>query len=144
VSVIANRREKEGITILDLKGPLVAGPAATDLRDTLRVQMAKGGPQNVILNLQQVEYIDSTGLGAMVMCFTGLRRASGRLVLLNLNRRQLELLVLTKLSTVFEIFDDEQEAVNSFFPNREIRRFDILNFVEQQRRATANEDDSIT
>ena len=50
--------------------------------------------------------------------------------------------MLTKLSTVFEIFDDEQEAVNSFFPNREIKRFDILRFVEQQRRA-AGEDDSL-
>ncbi len=67
------------------------------------------------------------------MCFTALRKVSGRLALLNLNRRHLELLVLTKLSTVFEIFDDEQEAVNSFFPNRQIRHFDILRFIEQQR-----------
>jgi anti-sigma B factor antagonist len=130
-----NRREKEGITILDLKGPLTAGLAATSLRDELRAQMA-GGYKNVILNLGEVEYIDSTGLGAMVMCFTGLRKSSGRLVLLHLNRRQLELLVLTKLSTVFEIFDDEQQAVNSFFPNRQIRHFDILRFIEQQRSDT--------
>jgi anti-sigma B factor antagonist len=143
VSLIVNRREKEGITILDLKGNLIAGQAATELRDALRAEMAQGGPRNVVLNLEQVEYIDSTGLGSMVMCFTGLRKASGRLVLLNLNRRQLELLVLTKLSTVFDIFDDEQEAVNSFFPNREIRRFDILRFVEQQRRAAADEDDPL-
>jgi anti-sigma B factor antagonist len=69
----------------------------------------------------------------MVVCFTSLRKAAGKLVLLNLNRRQIELLVLTKLSTVFEIFDDEQAAVNSFFPDREIRRFDILSFVQQQQ-----------
>jgi anti-sigma B factor antagonist len=125
-------REKEGITILDLKGSLIAGQTTTALRDALRVHLAQGG-KNVILNLAEVDYIDSTGLGAMVMCFTALRKSSGRLVLLNLNQRQLELLVLTKLSTVFEIFDDEQQAVNSFFPNRQITRFDILRFIEQQR-----------
>ncbi len=142
MSLIISRREKEGITILDLKGPLLAGQAATNLREAIRSGLAAGS-KNVILNLKDVDYIDSTGLGALVMCFTGLRKSSGRLVLLNLNRRQLELLVLTKLSTVFEIFDDEQEAVNSFFPNREIRRFDILRFVEQQRQAAADEDDSL-
>ena len=54
--------------------------------------------------------------------------------LLNLNRRNIELLVLTKLTTVFELFDDEHNAVNSFFPNREIKRFDILSFVREQNR----------
>ncbi len=142
MSLIIGRREKEGITILDLKGPLLAGQAATDLREAIRSDLASGS-KNVILNLKDVDYIDSTGLGAMVMCFTAQRKSSGRLVLLNLNRRHLELLVLTKLSTVFEIFDDEQQAVNSFFPNREIRRFDILRFVEQQRQAAADEDDSL-
>ncbi len=142
MSLIISRREKEGITILDLKGPLLAGQAATDLREAIRSDLASGS-KDVILNLKDVDYIDSTGLGALVMCFTGLRKSTGRLVLLNLNRRHLELLVLTKLSTVFEIFDDEQEAVNSFFPNREIRRFDILRFVEQQREAAADEDDSL-
>jgi anti-sigma B factor antagonist len=127
-----SRREKEGITILNLAGSLTAGQTATALREAIRAEMAKGA-RNVILNLEHVDYIDSTGLGAMVMCFTALRKSSGRLVLLNLNRRHLELLVLTKLSTVFEIFDDEQQAVNSFFPNRQIRRFDILSFIEQQR-----------
>ncbi|MFB3777124.1 MAG: STAS domain-containing protein [Bryobacteraceae bacterium] len=132
MSLEISRREKEGILILDLKGPLTAGQAATALRDSLRTHMGEGS-RNVILNLSEVENIDSTGLGAMVMCFTALRKSKGRLVLLHLNRRHLELLVLTKLSTVFEIFDDEQQAVNSFFPSRQIRRFDILSFIEQQR-----------
>jgi len=125
-------REKEGILILDVKGPLSVGPAVAALRETLHANLAKGR-KNVILNLAQTDFIDSTGLGALVMCFTVLRRSGGRLVLLNLNRRHLELLVLTKLSTVFEIFDDEQQAVNSFFPNRRIRRFDILDFIERRR-----------
>lgn len=132
MSLEIGRREREGIILLDLKGPLTVGEAATSLREALR-QLLSQGRREVVLNLDRVDYIDSTGLGAMMMCYTALRRESGRLVLLNLNRRNLELLVLTKLSTIFELFDDEQEAVNSFFPNRHIRRFDILRFVEQQR-----------
>lgn len=125
-------REKEGIAIADLAGPLTAGEPASTLREQLQRIMA-GGASNVILNLEGVDYIDSTGLGALVVCFTSLRKAGGKLVLLNLNRRHIELLVLTKLSTIFELFDDEQAAVNSFFPNREIKRFDILSFIEQHR-----------
>lgn len=125
------QREKEGIIILDVRGPLTVGEGASALRDRMR-QLSAEGRQQAILNLQDVDYIDSTGLGAMVVCFTSLRKAGGKLVLLNLNRRHIELLVLTKLSTVFEIFDDEQQAVNSFFPHREIKRFDILSFVQQQ------------
>jgi len=132
MSLEISRREKEGITLLDMKGPLTMGEAATSLRETLRGLVAEGRG-NVVLNLAKVDYIDSTGLGAMMMCYTVLRRGSGRLVLLNLNRRHVELLVLTKLSTIFEMFDDEQQAVNSFFPNRQIQHFDILRFIEQHR-----------
>jgi anti-sigma B factor antagonist len=134
-----SQRDREGIAILDLAGALTVGDAATVLRTTLR-EIISSGRSNVVLNLAEVDYIDSTGLGAMVVCFTSLRKSGGRLVLLSLNRRHLELLLLTKLSTVFEIFDDEQNAVNSFFPNRHIRHFDILNFVEQQRRSDLEDD----
>jgi anti-sigma B factor antagonist len=126
------QRSKEGVAILDLTGSLTAGDTASKLREKLR-QLQAEGQSNAILNLQGVDYIDSTGLGALVICYTSLRKAGGKLALLNLNRRHIELLVLTKLSTVFEIFDDEQAAVNSFFPNREIKRFDILRFIEQQK-----------
>ena len=81
--------------------------------------------------MQQVDYVDSTGLGALVMTYTTLNKAGGKIKLLNLTRRSIELLVMTKLTTIFEVFDDEQNAVNSFFPDREIKRFDILNFVQQ-------------
>jgi anti-sigma B factor antagonist len=91
------------------------------------------GQNNVILNLKDVDYIDSTGLGTMVICYTTLSKAGGNLKLVHLNRRNIELLLLTKLSTVFQIFADEQDAVNSFFPDREIKRFDILSFVQQQK-----------
>jgi anti-sigma B factor antagonist len=125
------QREREGITILDLNGRLIVGEPVAGLRERIR-EMSESGTNNIILNLKEVDYIDSTGLGGLVISYTGLKKAGGALKLLNLSQRNIELLVLTKLTTVFEIFDDEQDAVNSFFPNREIRRFDILNFVRQQ------------
>ncbi|HOK47571.1 MAG TPA: STAS domain-containing protein [Bryobacteraceae bacterium] len=131
MSLAIEQREREGIVILDLKGRITAGEEATLLREKLR-ELAAGGMQKCIVNLQGVDYIDSTGLGTLVVCFTSLRKQGGKLKLLNLNRRNIELLVLTKLTTVFEIFNDEQDAVNSFFPGREIKRFDILSFVKEQ------------
>ena len=125
------RREKEGISILDLKGRLVVGDANV-LREKVNEEAA-AGKTNVILNLADVDYIDSTGLGTMVICFTSLQKAGGALKLYNLNRRNIELLLLTKLSTIIELFGAEQEAVNSFFPEREIKRFDILSFVQQHK-----------
>jgi anti-sigma B factor antagonist len=123
------RREREGIDILDLDGRLVAGPACSQIREAI----VKGADNRVILNLKDVDYIDSTGLGSLVICYTSLQKSGGALKLLNLNKRNLELLVLTKLSTVFELFNDEQDAVNSFFPSREIKRFDILDFIQRQQ-----------
>jgi anti-sigma B factor antagonist len=127
------RHEKENISILDLKGRLVVGDASL-LREKVNEEVARGSIQ-IILNLKDVDYIDSTGLGTMVICFTSLQKAGGNLKLVHLNRRNIELLLLTKLSTVFQIFGEEQEAVNSFFPEREIKRFDILSFVQQNKEA---------
>jgi anti-sigma B factor antagonist len=81
-----------------------------------------------------VDYIDSTGLGALVIVATSLRKNGGNVKLLNLNRRNIELLVMTKLATVFEIFSDEQDAVNSYYPDRKIKTFDILDFVQQMKK----------
>ncbi|MFN0107059.1 MAG: STAS domain-containing protein [Bryobacteraceae bacterium] len=131
-------RTKEGIIILDAKGQIVAGDGADTLRDRLKA-LAEAGSVNAILNLQHVDYIDSSGLGAMVMSFSALRKKDGTLKLLNLTRRNVELLVLTKLETVFEVFDEEQNAVNSFFPNREIKRFDILSFLQQRKKGALGE-----
>jgi anti-sigma B factor antagonist len=124
-------REKEGVRILDLDGKLTVG-GASDLRERVTAETAAGYLQQ-LLNLKGVEYIDSTGLGAMVICFMSVQKAGGSLKLVNLNRRNLELVLLTKLSTVFHIFNDEQEAINSFFPDREIKHFDILSFIQQQK-----------
>lgn len=124
-------REREGIVVHDLNGKLTVG-AATGLREKVNAEISAGHAQQ-ILNLKDVDYIDSTGLGTMVICHTSVQRAGGALKLLNLNRRNIELLILTKLSTVFQIFNDEQDAINSFFPDRQIKHFDILAFVQQQK-----------
>jgi anti-sigma B factor antagonist len=125
-------REREGIVILDLTGRLVLGDASTSLRDTAaRVQAS--GRSRIVLNLAGVEFIDSTGLGAMVIVATSAKKAGGAVKLASLNQRGLELMVMTKLTTVFEIFPDDLAAINSFFPDRKIEHFDILEFVRAER-----------
>jgi anti-sigma B factor antagonist len=127
------QHEREGIIIFELKGRITAGPEATSLRDHVTVA-SQAGNKNFILNLSGVDYIDSTGLGALVICATSLRKNEGNVKLLNLNRRHIELLVMTKLATVFEIFSDEQDAVNSYYPDRKIKTFDILSFVQEMKK----------
>lgn len=138
MSLGIEQREREGITILDISGRLVVGEAVAALREKIR-ELAEAGTAKIILNLENVDYIDSTGLGGLVISYNTVGHAGGSLKLLNLSRRNIELLILTKLTTVFELFDDEQDAVNSFFPNRQIRKFDILNFVRQQNEEPASE-----
>ena len=127
------QHEREGIVILDLKGRIVVGPEASELREKVK-ELNSNGQRNVVLNLAQVDFIDSTGLGALVICATSLRKQGGNIKLLNLNRRNIELLVMTKLATVFEIFTDEQDAVSSYYPDRKIKTFDILSFVQQMKK----------
>ena len=125
------QRESEGIVILDLKGPFTLGEGDSQLRDRLAA-LHESGKMNIILNLKDVTGIDSTGLGTLVYGLAKLRKAGGRLALLNLNRTHLKLFVLTRLALAFEFFDDEQDAVNSFFPDRELKHFDVLDFVQHE------------
>ncbi|HEY1757534.1 MAG TPA: STAS domain-containing protein [Bryobacteraceae bacterium] len=121
---------REGVVILALKGRLTSGESTT-IREKVDQAIA-AGHLNVIFDLTHVDYVDSTGLGGMVICYTTLKRHGGALKLVNPNKRNVELLALTKLHTIFEVFVEVQDAVNSFFPDREIKRFDILSFVQQQ------------
>ena len=130
MSIEIQQRDREGITIQDLKGRLTVGDEVSRFRDQLQ-KLINSGDRNIVLQMEDVDYIDSTGLGALVMAYTSMQKAGGKIKLLNLSRRGIELLVMTKLTTIFEVFDDEQSAINSFFPDREIKRFDILNFVQQ-------------
>jgi anti-sigma B factor antagonist len=132
MSFTISAREREGVVLLDCVGRLLTGDPATALRDRI-TQILAEGKKNVILNLELVDFIDSTGLGALVICYTSAKKAGGALKLLSLQDKGIELLVLTKLTSVFEIFTDEQHAVNSFFPGRNVKRFDILSFVQKQK-----------
>lgn len=125
----APQREVEGIVILDLQGRIIVGPEASELRRKL-TQLVEQGKTNVIVNLKKVDYIDSTGLGTLVIGHSLNEKTGGAMKLLHVGKRSAQLLILTKLSTVFQIFDDEQAAINSFFPDREVKHFDILEFVK--------------
>jgi anti-sigma B factor antagonist len=130
MSLEIQERLREGIIILDLKGRITSGPEAGAFREAATSVATRPSP-NLILNGASVDYVDSTGLGAMVMVANTIKRNGGKVKLLNMNKRNIELLVMTKLATIFEIFNDEQDAINSFFPDREIKAFDILAFVKE-------------
>ena len=121
---------REDVVILTLKGRLTLGESNI-VRERI-AQLSAAGKHSVVVDLGGVEYIDSTGLGILVICFTSLKKQGGALKLVNPNKRNVELLLLTKLHTVFEVFTEVQDAVNSFFPDRQIKHFDILSFVQQQ------------
>jgi|SRR6185295_5357997 len=126
-------REREGVTILALKGRVTVGEV-TPVRDKIAGLVAAGHSQ-IVLDLGDVDYIDSTGLGNLVISFTQVKKAGGALKLMRLNKRNVELLALTRLHTIFEVFGDETNAVNSFYPGREIKHFDILSFVQHRDEA---------
>jgi anti-sigma B factor antagonist len=132
MSLEIGQREREGVTLLDLKGRITMGAEVSAFREAFEKVGSTPGAK-LILNMQEVDYVDSTGLGAMVMCSTRLRNSKGIAKLVHVNRRNIELIVMTKIDTIFEVFDDETDAVNSFFPGREIKRFDILSFVRTMR-----------
>jgi anti-sigma B factor antagonist len=126
-----HQRETEGIVILDLRGRLVVGPESTEFRREV-AGLVTTDHKNIILGMKHVDFIDSTGLGTLVIAHTQFQKAGGSVKLLNVSKRNVQLLVLTKLSTVFEMFEDEQAAIDSFFPDRERKPFDILEFVKEQ------------
>jgi len=128
-----HQREKEGIRILDLRGHLIIGESEAKLRKAI-VALAEAGAVNIILNLADMTEIDDDGLGALVFCYARIVRSGGALKLLNLNPHHLSLMVLTKLDAVFEVFTDEQAAMDSFFPDRAIRHYDVLEFVQEQEK----------
>ncbi len=128
----SQQKISDGITILALSGKLIVGDATARLKEEISA-LSQAGVRQLILDLKEVDYIDSSGLGTLVYCFSTFRKQGGTLKLLNLSRRNIELMLLTKLETVFEVFDDERSAVDSFFPDRESRRFDILEFLRSQK-----------
>src|ERR1700757_4130155 len=108
-----DERIVDGVTILDLKGKMTLGEGDELLKDKIN-SLVLQGRRKVVLNLEQVPYIDSAGLGEIVRTYTTISRQGGSMKLLNLTKRITDLLSITKLLTVFETFDSESEAVRSF------------------------------
>lgn len=112
MNVTASVRYSGGVTIIDLDGRVTLGDAAELLRDTVLRESA--GSQSIILNMAGVTYMDSAGLGELVGAHASVTNSGGRIVLLNVQNRLQELLDMTKISTLFASFADEQQAIRSF------------------------------
>jgi anti-sigma B factor antagonist len=110
-----NIRERQAgdVTILDLEGKITIGEGSVSLRSAIR-RLVEEGKKKILLNLAGVGYVDSSGLGELVSCHTTISREQGQLKLLGLKEKIKELLVITKLVTVFDTYDGEAEALNSF------------------------------
>jgi anti-sigma B factor antagonist len=106
-------RKVENVTIVDLSGRITLGEGSVVLRDTIRDLIGKGD-KKILLNLGEVTYIDSSGIGELVSAFTTVRNQGGELKLLNLTKKVHDLLQITKLYTVFDVKDDEATAIQSF------------------------------
>ncbi len=113
MSVKLTSRQVGDVTVVDAAGRITLGEGASVFRDTIRDLAAKGN-KKLLINLSEVSYIDSSGIGEMVSAFTSVTNAGGQLKLIGLSKRVKDLLQITKLYTVFEAFDDETEAVRSF------------------------------
>ena len=108
-----DERAVDGVTILDLQGKMLIGEGDELLREKIN-QLVENGTERIVLNLAEVPYVDSAGLGEIVRCYTTVSRKNGKLKLLHLTKRIHDLLSITKLLTVFEVYDTEEEAVKSF------------------------------
>jgi anti-sigma B factor antagonist len=106
-------RQVNGITVLDLSGKITLGEGSVTIRDAVRDVLATGKNQ-ILLGLGNVNYIDSSGIGELVSALTAVKNAGGSLKLLQLTKKVQDLLQITKLYTVFDIYDDEAEAIASF------------------------------
>jgi anti-sigma B factor antagonist len=131
MSLETTSRDAEGIRIVDLHGQLIIGQEDLDFRAELD-RLVTGGKLRVALNCSNLRKLDTTGLGTLLFALAKLRKASGKLAIFGLRTTHIELLTQARLETVFEVFDAEQDAIDSFFPDRDVNRFDILEFVERE------------
>ncbi len=113
MSMKASTRQVDGVTIVDLSGRITLGEGSVVLRDTIKDLLGKG-QKKILLNLGDVSYIDSSGIGELVSAFTSVRNQGGELKLLNLTKKVHDLLQITKLYTVFDVKDDEAGAIAAF------------------------------
>ncbi len=109
----ASVRQVEGVIVVDLSGRIKLGEGSSVLRETVKDLLSKGH-KKILLNLGDISYIDSSGIGELVSAFTSVRNQGGELKLLNLTRKVHDLLQITKLYTVFDVKDDETAAIRAF------------------------------
>ena len=110
-----NIRERQAgdVTVLDLEGKITIGEGSVSLRTAIR-RLIEEGKKKILLNLAGVGYVDSSGIGELVSSYTTINREGGQLKLLKLTQKIKDLLTITKLLTVFDVYDDESQALNSF------------------------------
>jgi anti-sigma B factor antagonist len=113
VSAKISPRQVGDVAVLDVSGRITLGEGSSNLRDNIKEIVSKGN-KKILLNLGDVSYIDSSGIGELVSGFTSTANQGGQLKLLNLTKRVKDLLQITKLYTVFEVYEDEAAAVRSF------------------------------
>ena len=113
MSVKLTTRQVGDVTVIDAVGRITLGEGASTFRDTIR-SLASNGHKKMLLNLAEVSYIDSSGIGEMVSGFTTVTNQGGQVKLLNLTKRVKDLLQITKLYTVFDVHDNEASAVRAF------------------------------
>jgi anti-sigma B factor antagonist len=113
VSVKLNTRKVGDVTVVDVNGRITLGEGSSALRDVLR-ELITQGDKKILLNLSDVSYIDSSGIGELVSGFTSVSNAGGTLKLLGLTKRVKDLLQITKLYTVFDVHEEEAHAIRSF------------------------------
>jgi anti-sigma B factor antagonist len=113
VALTIATRELDGVTILELNGRITLGEGSVQLRDAIRDLIGKG-VKKILIDLGNVNYIDSSGLGELVSAYTTAKNQSADLKLLNLTKKVKDVLQVTKLYTVFDIYDDEASAIASF------------------------------
>jgi anti-sigma B factor antagonist len=113
MNMTISTRQVSGVIIADIRGRIVLGEESAALRDVVGDLLSKGH-KKILLNLAEVQYIDSSGLGSLISAFTSVRKQEGELKLLKLTSKVHDVLQITKLYTVFDIMDDEALGVKSF------------------------------
>ena len=108
-----NERQAGDVTVLDMSGKITIGEGSVSLRAAIR-RLLEEGKKRILLNLAGVSYVDSSGIGELVSSYTAINKEGGQLKLLNLTQKIQDLLTITKLLTVFDVYDNEAEALNSF------------------------------
>ena len=131
MSYEVHERERDGIAILDLKGRLALGSQDSGLPQHLE-SLLSAGKKNVIVNLHQISWIDAATMASLDRYAEEFENAGGRLVLLNPTRDHLPPDEVFQLDTSVQAYTDEQEAINSFFPDRKVPHYDLLEFLEEE------------